>query len=424
MPRAERYQNSGPARLAELRNECGDRRLRIGSKGLFIRPAFAGFGPIALFPGVSSPELHAVSARRPGRLRAPMRRDCPRLPGVYGMIDPKGELIYVGKAKNLRARLLSYFRPKSRDPKAGRILRRTRTLVWERAPSEFAALLRELELIQRWQPRFNVQGQPGRRRRVYVCVGRRPAATIFLAKQPPRTTLSAFGPVPAGFKVREAVRRLLDWFRLRDCSQAQQMTFADQPELFALPLSPGCIRHEIGTCLGPCAAACSREGYDDNVQSVLAFLRGEDDSPLSVLEREMNAASADLAFERAAALRDKLESLSWLSQHLRQVRDASSHSFVYPVRSHEGAEWWYLIESGRVRAIVPPPNAGASQRDAARTIHEVYGRRSHSCEPLHPGELDGVLLVASWFRRRKEERSNTLDPDIALARYTIGERWA
>jgi excinuclease ABC subunit C len=136
------------------------------------------------------------------------------------MVDATGELVYVGKAKCLRARLLSYFRTNSRDPKAGRILEAARQIVWEVGASEFGALLRELELIRRWQPRFNVQGQPARRRRGYVCVGRRPAPYVFFAARPPRTALAVFGPVPAGTTAREAVRRVNDWFRLRDCPQA------------------------------------------------------------------------------------------------------------------------------------------------------------------------------------------------------------
>jgi excinuclease ABC subunit C len=365
-------------------------------------------------PDVEPPPLHTVKVRRPGRLRALVRRDCLRLPGVYGMIDAKGELIYVGKAKNLRVRLLSYFRPRSRDPKAGRILKRTRTLVWEIAASEFSALLRELELIQRWQPRFNVQGQPWLRRRVYVCVGRPPAATVFLAPQPPRTASASFGPVPAGFKAREAVRRLNDWFRLRDCAQSQKMNFADQPELFSLPLTPGCIRLEIGNCLGPCAADCTRDDYAANVQAVRAFLRGEDDSPLRKLEREMTAASADLAFERAAALRDKLDSLTWLSERLRLVHEASRHSFVYAVRGHDNGQTWYLIHGGRVCALVPAPADEASRCQAAKRLREVYERQPTSSGPPGPREIDGVLLVAAWFRWRKQERRKTLKPTVAL----------
>jgi len=383
-------------------------------EGLFARQAFTGFGPVAIRPDWDPPPLHAIKARRPGRLRALMRQDCPRLPGVYGMVDPKGELIYVGKAKNLRARLLSYFRPRSRDPKAGRILKRTRSLVWEIATSEFAALLRELELIQRWQPRFNVQGQPSNRRRVYVCIGRRPAATVFLAKKPPRTALAGFGPVPAGFKAREALRRLNDWFRLRDCPETQVMNFSDQLELFALPLTPGCIRHEIGNCLGPCAAACSRDEYHTGVQAVIAFLRGDDFSPLQILEGEMTAAATDLQFERAAALRDKLDTLTWLSEHLQRVREASRHSFVYSVQGHDGAELWYLIHCGRVCAVVPSPQDEASRIEAAERMRQVYRGHAAASGPPRAGEMDGVLLVSAWFRKRKEEQRNILDPAAVL----------
>ena len=91
------------------------------------------------------------------------------------MLDRQGHLIYVGKAKLLRNRLLSYFRKGSRNEKAGRIIGRTGTVIWEPAPSEFHALIRELELIRRWRPGFNVLGIPGSERYVYFCLGRQPA---------------------------------------------------------------------------------------------------------------------------------------------------------------------------------------------------------------------------------------------------------
>ena len=176
--------------------------------GLFSRLAFTGFGPLAFSP-LAAPALTVVNARRPARLRDKVRTGGPRRPGVYGMVDAAGELIYVGKAKCLRSRLLSYFRPNSRDPKAGRTLEHTLTIVWEPAPSEFAALLRELELIRRWQPRCNVHGQPRRYRRTYLCVGRPPAPYVFLAARPPATAKFAFGPVPGGETARTAARSFL-----------------------------------------------------------------------------------------------------------------------------------------------------------------------------------------------------------------------
>src|SRR4051794_37795686 len=110
-------------------------------KGLFRREAFRGFGPAALAGGER--QLFGVKARRGGRrLREGVRAECPRLPGVYGMVDAAGELIYVGKAKCLRTRVLSYFRKGNRDEKAGKVVGEARRVVWELAPCEFEALLR------------------------------------------------------------------------------------------------------------------------------------------------------------------------------------------------------------------------------------------------------------------------------------------
>jgi excinuclease ABC subunit C len=379
-------------------------------EGLFSRPVFAGFGPDGLDPTAPASPLFRVKGRRPGVLRAAVRAECPRRPGVYGMLDVTGKLIYVGKAKSLRARLLSYFRPNSRDAKAGRILQNTRTLIWEYSPSEFAALLRELELIRRWRPRFNVQGQPHRHRHTYVCLGRRPAPYVFLSSRPAANVLACFGPVPAGQRAREAVRRLNDGFALRDCPQKQAMAFADQGELFPEPRAAGCLRHEIGTCLGPCAAACTRAAYAQRVGAARTFLEGKDGTLLAGLERDMAAASAALAFERAAGLRDRVEVLRWLHDRLnrlRQLRDGQS--FVYPA-----AEVWYLIHQGRVAAARPAP----SQQTAARTaamIEALYRRRFPPGAALAGHEVDGVLLVAGWFRKYPEERARVLAPEEALA---------
>ncbi len=375
--------------------------------GLFLREAFAGFGPCALDPHGHARPTAAVRGSRPRTLRAGVRRDCPRLPGVYGMIDANGDLLYVGKAKALRTRLLSYFRHESRDPKAETIITEARRLVWEIAPSEFAALLRELELIRRFQPRRNVQGQPRRHRRCYVCVGRKPAPYAFVATTPPSTAAACFGPFAGAGRTRDAVRRLNDWFRLRDCPQAQTMVFADQTELFPLDLTPGCIRHDIGHCLAPCAAACSRQEYRFNVHAALDFLRGKDTTPLDLLVREMAEASAELHFERAAILRDRLEALQWLYDHLERLREAATHSFVYPVVGHDGATMWYLIRDGYVRAALPAPADEASRAAAAAALDVVY--RPASAGPPGLDEIDGVLLVAGWFRRHKEERTRVIE---------------
>jgi excinuclease ABC subunit C len=379
--------------------------------GLFSREGFTGFGPCALDPVGRERPLFGVRARRPGRLREAVRQMAPRSPGIYGMIDAIGDLIYVGKAKSLRSRLLSYFRPDSRDDRSTNIIRQTRRLVWEPCGSEFAALLRELELIRRHQPRLNVQGVPRRQRRVYLCLGRRPAPSLFLAGKPPMTAEAVFGPVAGLRRARQAMRHLSDWYRLRDCPRTVPMFFADQRELFSLPLVPGCIRHELGYCIAPCAAACTQAEYAFHAMAVVDFLEGRDTTPLEQLQRQRDEAAAEQLFERAAVLHARLESLTWLFQHLGRLREAVRESFVYPV-DEGGRQTWYLIRNGCVRGAV---DAGAGEA-ARQRLEEVYATGGPWEHLPAPAEVDGLLLVAAWFRRHKAERQRRLTVDEARER--------
>jgi excinuclease ABC subunit C len=154
-----------------------------------------------------------------------LREHCPRAAGVYGMLDEQGHLIYVGKAKRLRHRLLSYFHAQGGNAKAGEIIRHTRRLIWERTPHELVALARELELIRRFLPRFNVQGRPDRFGRYYVCIGRAPAPYVFIADEPSRRAQACFGPLRGRNRLAEAVRWLNQQFGLRDCPDRVPMIF-------------------------------------------------------------------------------------------------------------------------------------------------------------------------------------------------------
>jgi excinuclease ABC subunit C len=384
-------------------------------EGLFVTSHFTSFG-LSRFTAAEPPPLAVAAGERPSLLRRAVRERCSRRPGVYGMLDESGELIYVGKAKSLRARLLSYFRSRSRDPKAGRLLRRTRAIVWENATSEFAALLRELELIQRWRPAWNVQGRPRNHWRTYVCLGRRPAPYLFLTRRPPADTLACYGPVSAGRRTRDAVRWLNDSFRLRDCPQPQEMIFADQAELFPTARAAGCLRLEIGTCLGPCVGVCTRAQYGQAVRGVRAFLDGRDAGLLQSLEQEMAANSSALAFERAAPLRDKLDALKNLDAALDRLRVARDRlSFVYPLSGCQRENLWYLIQRGHVVHVLAAPTDHASRRQAARLLKDIYGKPTVRLGETRTGELDTVLLVAAWFRRFPRETERTLRPEEALA---------
>jgi excinuclease ABC subunit C len=332
------------------------------------------------------------------------------------MLDRRGRLIYVGKAKVLRARLMSYFRKGARDEKAGRIINRTRVLVWEPAPNEFHALLRELELIRCWRPGYNVQGIPGRVQNVYVCLGRAPAPYAFATRQPTGKELAVVGPLKGGTMANEAARRVNDLFKLRDCAQTQVMHFADQGELFPVIRAPGCLRYDLGTCLGPCAALTTRGTYANHVRQARRFLEGGDLTAVDRLRAAMTAAAEEMKFERAAALRDKLTPLEWVAERLGWLTQARrNHSFIYPVAGDEGVTLWYLIRRGRVLGSIPAPADANARKATAAVIEQTYDRRLIGADIPPADQVDHVLLVAAWFRRFAPERDRTLTPDQALA---------
>src|SRR5207244_2537643 len=140
-------------------------------------------------------------------------------------------------------------------------------------------------------------------------------------------------------------------------------------------------------------------------------LRGRDVSLLDTLEREMTAASESLAFEKAAALRDRLDVLRWLEERLGRLRSArDQQSFVYPVRGQDGGELWYLIHGGRVLAAVSAPQDEADARSVRQALHKVFTKRRLEKDPVPAEELDGVLLVAAWFHRHPEEKERVVSP--------------
>jgi len=382
--------------------------------GLFSAGPFDGFGRSRFRPDDEVVVGRQIRSTLPRRLRYGVREHAPRVPGVYGMIDGMGRLIYVGKAKNLRARLLSYFRANSRDPKAGKIIRHTRVLLWEQTGDEFAALLRELELIQTHRPRFNVLGIPGLQRHHYLCIGKSPAPHVFITSAPTGRELGVYGPLVRRSSTEDAARRINDWFRLRDCPQTVALSFADQPDLFRESRSPKCMRLELGTCRGPCVAACSRAEYLSGVRAAKAFLDGRDRTILARLKDMMVQAAESLQFEKAMALRDRLHSLEWIDTRLSLLREARCRrSFVYPLAGQDSRLRWYLIHRGQVRSVCFAPTTAEERRRSDALLSATFSAGPRD-QPLAAGAVDSVLLVVAWFRRNGTERRKLISKSRAV----------
>jgi excinuclease ABC subunit C len=334
------------------------------------------------------------------------------VPGVYRMTSSDGEVIYVGKSKKLRTRLLSYFRATFPRDKGARILREAATLEWEPLPNEFAALLRELRLIKQLRPRYNVSMKRDARHHAFVRVSRGPAPRFHVVRGAGTDETGVYyGPFRGALQLEEALRELNDVLGLRDCRLDQPMFFADQPELLELPTrTPGCIRHEIGRCLGPCIGAVREDEYGASFRVAREFLEGAHDAPLVPLRAQMQASSDALDFERAAVMRDKLQRLESLREQFARLRFAlESLSFVYTVPDVRGGHYAYVVRRGRVRHEGPAPRTAAERVAFDSRVREVLAP-SEKYEKTVPGhEVDEVLLVAAWFRKFPKELERTVD---------------
>lgn len=373
------------------------------------------FGPNPFLP-CAAPVVFEVHGKRPKTLKAAVQARCENVPGIYGMLDERGVLIYVGKSKRLRARLLSYFSPKMKNQKPGRLIRQSHSILWEPAPNEFAALLRELQLIQHWQPRFNVKDIPHRIRSTFLCLGRPTAPGVLLGPKPAAHVLATFGPIWGGRLIGRAVEVLNRLFHLRDCPNSQPMAFSDQQALFAKENRPGCLRFEMHSCLGPCIAACSSEAYFQKVAEVREFLEGKSETPFALLNERMERCSANRQYEFAARLRDDLLALCHLKDRLARVRAAQEkYHFIYPVKPEFGETLWYLIRGGRVAAVTRPP-ANSKQSKAVRDLVEQTFSAGAYADDLSAKRPDTLLLVTNWFQQKPEELEQTLSPQEADSR--------
>lgn len=347
-------------------------------------------------------------------LREYVRTHAENRPGVYQMLNADGNPLYVGKSIRVRTRLLSYFRALPEE-KATKLIRETGRIRWEYIPNEFSTLVHEMKLIQRWQPRFNVQHK---RKRMYAFVKltRERAPRILPVTRAVSDGSLYFGPFPAVGKVSRTVRELAHAVGLRDCPGPTPMFFDDQLEIFGDGRSPLCMRAELGTCAAPCCGGVSGEDYQRKVQTAKRFLEGRTKEPLSAIEDSIRGAVARLDFEYAARLRDRMERLRSFQEHLGAFRGRiESLTFLYRVPGFAGDSRLYLIRRGRLRLEFPYPTTPGARCEVDEAVEAVYKAPEQGPASLAPQEAAEILLVARWFELRPKELKRTATPKKWLA---------
>ena len=334
-------------------------------------------------------------------------------PAVYQMFDATGRVLYVGKAKRLRTRLLTYFRASYPDDKAARILYATSEIRWDYVPSEFAAYLGELRQIRKFRPYFNHKANRTRRS-VLIKIAGGPAPRVYGGGSVTRDDIRCYGPFQSMSRMLEAVRTLNDLLGLRDCAATMPVIFAGQGDLFEAPRQAGCMRHEFGFCSGPCAGLVAERDYRHRVETAIAFLEGRTIQPIDRVVTAMREAAGKAEFEIAARWRSKFEQLEWLLAATSRARTAIDLlTFVYRDTGDFGDDRVYIVRRGIVRAFFPYPATPIEHEAFRAVVAEEVRQPDLPAGPLPLESIDEVLLMMAWFRAHPE----------ALRRTTPYEQW-
>ncbi|MCH4539616.1 excinuclease ABC subunit UvrC [Ochrobactrum sp. A-1] len=228
----------------------------------------------------------------------------PNNPGVYRMFNSDGDVLYVGKARNLKKRVSNYARGIGHSNRITRMIRETVTMEFVVTRTETEALLLEANLIKRLRPRFNVLMRDDKSFPYILLTGDHRAPGIFKHRGARSRKGDYFGPFASAGAVGRTINALQRAFLLRTCTDS----------VFETRTRP-CLLFQIKRCSGPCTHEISDEDYAELVREAKAFLSGKSQSVKDHLATAMQAASADLDFEHAAVYRDRLAALSHVQSH-------------------------------------------------------------------------------------------------------------
>lgn len=322
-------------------------------------------------------------------------------PGIYQMLDEAGAVLYVGKARNLRKRLASYFRSSGLPVKTQALVARIASIDVTVTESEIEALLLEQNLIKQSRPYFNILLRDDKSYPYILLSDKDTFPRLGFHRGSKSRPGSYFGPYPSGSAVRDSLAFLQKTFRVRQCEDS---VFRNR--------SRPCLQYQIDRCTGPCVGLISKDDYDRDVRHTRMFLEGRNRALADELQQEMEAASGHLKFERAALLRDQLQSLRQIQAE--QVIETGNNNCDVVACALEGDQSCVhilFIRRGRVlgsRSYYPKvPLATTPDEQLADFLPQFYLVNRHFDVPgeiLLSHEPEDVDLLADALSQQSKRK--------------------
>jgi excinuclease ABC subunit C len=321
----------------------------------------------------------------------------PAKPGCYLMKDTGGAVIYVGKAVNLRSRVRSYFHASAGlSGKTEKLVPLIADIEWILVGSELEALILEMNLIKRYRPKYNVRLKDDKYYPYIKVHWADPFPKVTITRSMVRDGSRYFGPYTSAWAVHQTLDLLRKVFPFLTCDRV--ITGKD---------TRACLWYDLKLCTAPCIGAVSEEEYRRMIDNLCRFLQGESEPIVGQLEEEMRQASADLRYEKAAALRDQLQAIHRIMEKQKIVSTERADSDVIALARQDGdaCVQVFFIRGGRLIGREYFVLEGTRETEEAEVLRQFllqYYAEAASIPPevLLPTEIEEGRIIEDWLRSR------------------------
>jgi excinuclease ABC subunit C len=312
-------------------------------------------------------------------------KSLPENPGIYQYLNSQGQIIYVGKAKNLKKRVSSYFTKNHDNTKTSILVKQIHDLRFVVVSSEFDALILENNLIKEYQPKYNIQLKDDKTF-PWICIKNEPFPRIFSTRRIIKDGSQYFGPYPDAKVMYMLLKLIKELFPLRTCKLDLKPSKI-QSNKFSV-----CLEYHIGNCLGPCASHQSVGNYLDSIDQIKNLLKGNYTAVKSMLKSEMNQAAANFEFEKAQALKEKLLALEGYQSKSTIVSSGIESVDVFTAEIENGTAFFnYLViyNGAIIHAYSSEVNCYHEE-----TVEEVSEKIIPSLRSLYSSKSKEILVEA------------------------------